>query len=146
MKKRIMSAALLVVSACFLFSSSVKADALTAYQLMLGEAGVRDCISATEYEGLSIIPANVDLAGAEVELIGTNRPQYILKKELEKVRDEFDYVIIDCPPSLSLLTINAMTAADSVIVPIQLKCFLDSWRPRGFIKTLQRTCEARKLP
>ncbi len=91
----------------------------TAYQLMLGEAGVRDCISATEYEGLSIIPANVDLAGAEVELIGTNRPQYILKKELEKVRDEFDYVIIDCPPSLSLLTINAMTAADSVVVPIQ---------------------------
>lgn len=95
----------------------------TVYQLMIGECAVRDCICRSSMKNVDVLPATVHLAGAEVELIGEQGSQYILKKELDRVRDAYDFVLIDCPPSLNLLTINAMTAADSVLVPIQCEYY-----------------------
>ncbi len=95
----------------------------TVYQLLIGECGLADCLQKSAMKGVLVLPSTVHLAGAEVELIGTPRAQFILKEELEKIRGEFDYILIDCPPSLSLLTINAMTAADSVLVPIQCEYY-----------------------
>ncbi len=95
----------------------------TVYELLLGECGIKECMVENVYDGLSVIPANVNLAGAEIELIGIPDQQYILKKNIEKIRDEYDFILIDCPPSLNTLTVNAMTAADSVLVPIQCEYY-----------------------
>lgn len=95
----------------------------TVYELMLGTCTVKDCIIENVYEGLSVIPSNVNLSGAEIELIGIEEQQYILKKCIEKIKYNYDFVIIDCPPSLNMLTVNAMVAADSVLVPIQCEYY-----------------------
>ena len=95
----------------------------TVYELLLGECELDDCIMKDVYDGLSVVPANVNLAGAEIELIGIPEQHYILKKHIEAVREEYDFVIIDCPPSLNTLTVNAMSAADSVLVPIQCEYY-----------------------
>ena len=72
---------------------------------------------------MKIIPSNVNLAGAEIELLGLEDKEYILKNAVDYVRDDYDFIIIDCPPSLNMLTINAMTTADSVLVPIQCEYY-----------------------
>ena len=84
------------------------------YDLLLGECSIEDCIVETEIENQSLIASNVNLAGAEIELIGIDEKEYILKKALNKVRKQYDFIIIDCPPSLNMLTVNALTAADTV--------------------------------
>ncbi|MBO4873266.1 MAG: ParA family protein, partial [Lachnospiraceae bacterium] len=96
---------------------------MTVYQLMIGECELEECRYASVVEGVDVLPATVHLAGAEVELIGIPKSQYILKNGLAGVKDEYDYILIDCPPSLNLLTINAMTAADAVLVPIQCEYY-----------------------
>lgn len=95
----------------------------TVYELMLSECSIKECILNDVIEGVSIIPSNVNLAAAEIELIGVDRKEYILKREVEWIKDNYDYIIIDCPPSLSMLTINAMTTADTVLVPIQCEYY-----------------------
>lgn len=95
----------------------------TVYELMLSECSIKECILNDVIDGVSIIPSNVNLAAAEIELIGVDRKEYILKREVEWIKDSFDYIIIDCPPSLSMLTINAMTTADTVLVPIQCEYY-----------------------
>ena len=90
---------------------------------MLSECSIKECILNDVIDGVSIIPSNVNLAAAEIELIGVDRKEYILKREVEWIKDSFDYIIIDCPPSLSMLTINAMTTADTVLVPIQCEYY-----------------------
>ena len=95
----------------------------TVYELILDEAEMKECIFPSVMEHLSVIPSNINLSGAEIELIGFERKEYLLKNKLDQIRDDYDYIIIDCPPSLNLLTINAMTAADSVIVPIQCEYY-----------------------
>lgn len=95
----------------------------TVYEMMLGEYSIEECIQEEVLENLSILPANVDLAAAEIELIGVEEKEYILKKEVARVRDKYDFVIIDCPPSLNMLTVNAMTTADTVLVPIQCEYY-----------------------
>ena len=95
----------------------------TAYDLILGEAAIQDCIEFTEFENLYLIPSNVDLAAAEIELIGIPEKEYIIKKDVDEIKDKYDFILIDCPPSLSLLTINAMTTADTVLVPIQCEYY-----------------------
>ncbi len=95
----------------------------TIYQLIIGQCSIADCIIPEIFENLSILPSNVNLAGAEIELIGVDEKEYILKNEIEKIRDLFDYIIIDCPPSLNTLTVNAMTTADTVLVPIQCEYY-----------------------
>ena len=95
----------------------------SVYDLMLGECSVHDCTIKNVVENVSLIPSNVDLSAIEIELIGTEQKEYILKKEIDYVKDMYDFVIIDCPPSLSMLTINSMTTANSVIVPIQCEYY-----------------------
>lgn len=95
----------------------------TVYELLLGECEVKDCILDVDVENLHLIPSNVNLAGAEIELIGVEEKEYILKRNIEQVEDKFDYIIIDCPPSLNMLTINAMTTASTVLVPIQCEYY-----------------------
>ena len=95
----------------------------TIYDLIIGESSVRDCIVPNVFEDMDLIPTNVDLAAAEIELIGVERKEFILKDEIDFIKDKYDYIVIDCPPALSMLTINAMTTANSVIVPIQCEYY-----------------------
>lgn len=95
----------------------------TIYELILGECSIRDCIIADVIPNVSVVPSNVNLAAAEIELIGVDKKEYILKNEVDYVKEDYDYIIIDCPPSLNMLTINSMTTADSVIVPIQCEYY-----------------------
>lgn len=95
----------------------------TIYELILGECSIEDCIIKDVVANVSILPSNVNLAAAEIELIGVERKEYILKKEVDWVKDQYDFIIIDCPPSLNTLTINALTTADSVLVPIQCEYY-----------------------
>lgn len=95
----------------------------TVYELLLGECEVEDCLQKLEFEGVSLIPSNVNLAGAEIELISIEDKEYILQNKISKIRDQFDFIIIDCPPSLNMLTINAMTTANTVLVPIQCEYY-----------------------
>ena len=95
----------------------------TIYELLIGESDVQECIIENVMENLSLIPSNVNLSGAEIELIGVNRKEYILREQIHPLRDQYDFIIIDCPPSLSILTINSMTTADSVLVPIQCEYY-----------------------
>ena len=93
------------------------------YQMIIGECSLQECRMKEIYENLDVLPSNVNLAGAEIELIGVEHREYLLKEALDIVRDEYDFIIIDCPPSLSTLTVNAMTAADTVLVPIQCEFY-----------------------
>jgi len=95
----------------------------TIYELILGECTIRDCIIKDVIENVSVLPSNVNLAAAEIELIGIERKEYILKNEVDYVKDDFDFIIIDCPPSLNVITINALTASYTVLVPIQCEYF-----------------------
>ncbi len=95
----------------------------SVYELMLGECETKDCIVNTEIDGLSLMPSNVNLAGAEIELLDVDEKEYVLRNSVNQIRDNYDYVIIDCPPSLNMLTINAMTTADTILVPIQCEYY-----------------------
>ena len=93
------------------------------YELIIGEVDIKEVINKEVLENLDIIPTSIDLSAAEIELIGVDDKEYILRNAIDQVIDQYDFVIIDCPPSLSMLTINAMTTADSVIVPIQCEYY-----------------------
>lgn len=95
----------------------------TVYEMILGDCSINDCMIKEVIPNLSLVPSNINLAAAEIELIGVDKKEFILKNEIDWTRDSFDYIIIDCPPSLNFLTINAMTAADSVLVPIQCEYY-----------------------
>ena len=95
----------------------------TIYELMLGECTIRKSMVQTEIENLFLLPSNVNLAGAEIELLGIEEKEYILKNEVDYIQDDFDFIIIDCPPSLNMLTINAMTTANTILVPIQCEYY-----------------------
>lgn len=95
----------------------------TIYELLLGECTIQDCIIKNVFDNLSVLPANVNLAAAEIEMIGVDKKEYILRQEVDWIKDDYDFIIIDCPPSLSMLTVNAMTTADSVLVPIQCEYY-----------------------
>ena len=95
----------------------------TIYELILEECTIQDCIIKDAIPNVSIIPSNVNLAAAEIELIGVEKKEFILKNALDYVMDDYDYIIIDCPPSLNVLTINSMTSANSVLVPIQCEYY-----------------------
>ena len=95
----------------------------TVYDLMCDECNIGQCMIVNVIPDLNLIPANRMLAGAEVEFVGVPDMQYILQQNLQKIRNKFDFIIIDCPPALGLLTVNSMTAADTVLVPIQCEFF-----------------------
>ena len=95
----------------------------TVYDMMIEEASVDECIIKEIQPNLDVLPSDMNLAGAEIELVTRENMQYILKKQLEPIKDNYDFIIIDCPPALGMLTVNAMTASDSVLVPIQCEFY-----------------------
>lgn len=95
----------------------------TLYEVMIGEIGVEDALIQTEIENLHMIPSHINLVGAEVELINTPDRETILSRALAPIRDKYDYIFIDCAPSLGLITVNTLAAADSVLIPVQPEFF-----------------------
>lgn len=95
----------------------------TSYELLLGEASVNECIQRTNVSNLHIIPSNINLSGAEADLLAEDQREYRLKNAISDLRTEYDYILIDCPPSLGILTINALCAADSVMITLQTEYF-----------------------
>lgn len=95
----------------------------TVYELILDEASIDEAVTTSIMEGLDVIASNINLSGAEVELISIENKEFLLKEKIDTIKDNYDFVIIDCPPSLNLLTINAMTTADSILVPIQCEYY-----------------------
>ena len=95
----------------------------TLYELLLNEAEIENTIVKDVVQNVDLIPSNINLSGAEIELVGIDEKEYILKKIIDKVRDYYDYIIMDCPPALNMLTINALTAATYVLVPIQCEYY-----------------------
>ncbi len=95
----------------------------TIYEALLNERPIRELVHPTELRFLSVVPATADLTGAEVELVAAERREFRLRDALKAVVDEYDYLIIDCPPSLGLLTVNSLVAADSVLIPLQCEYY-----------------------
>ena len=98
-------------------------DGLSVYQVIIGELEAEKAIVPTEFGTLDVLPSSIELAGAEIELVGMPEREMLLRKALAPLKNQYDYIFIDCPPSLSLLTLNAMTAADSVLIPIQCEYY-----------------------
>ena len=99
------------------------ADSNTVYDVLIGNAPAADAILDTGYGSLSLMPTAIELAGAEIELVAMDNRELLLKDALNSIRENYDYILIDCPPSLSLLTINALSASDSVLIPIQCEYY-----------------------
>jgi len=95
----------------------------TLYEVMIGRIGIEDALVQTELAGLHLVPSHINLVGVEIEMLDADERESILKKAIEPIRGEYDYIIIDCSPSLGLITVNALTAADSVIIPVQPEFF-----------------------
>ncbi|MBY0758703.1 MULTISPECIES: ParA family protein [Sellimonas] len=95
----------------------------TVYDLIIGSAEIEEVLCKDVLENLDVLPANINLSAAEIEIMGVENKEYILRGEVDKIKENYDFVIIDCPPSLNMLTINAMTTADSVLVPIQCEYY-----------------------
>ena len=95
----------------------------SVYDLIIGEAEIEECICKEVIENLDVLPSNINLSASEIELIGIDDKEYIIKNAMKAVKENYDFIIIDCPPALSMLTINAMTTANSVLVPIQCEYY-----------------------
>ncbi len=95
----------------------------TTYQLLVENSNPKDLVRATKYENLSLIPSNQDLAGAEIELMSREKREYLLKEQLEKIKPEFDFIFVDCPPSLGLITINSLVSSSYIIIPLQCEYY-----------------------
>jgi chromosome partitioning protein len=95
----------------------------TIYEVLIGHIDVRDAIHKTSVEGLFLIPSNIHLSGAQVDLLSLEDKEFILRKSIMKIKGEFDYIFIDCPPSLGIFTLNGMVAADTVLIPLQCEYF-----------------------
>ena len=101
----------------------IKEVECSLYECIINHTDVREAIYMTDIEGLEIVPSHIDLVGAEIEMLNIENRERVMKRLLDPVRDEYDYILIDCSPSLGLITVNALTAADSVIIPVQCEYF-----------------------
>ena len=107
-------------SGCGVLKNQTKS---TIYDILVNQATIKDAIVTAEHEKIDIVPANMNLAGTEVELVNTKQREFILKNQLNTVLEEYDYIFIDCPPAVNILTINSLTAADSVLIPMQCEYY-----------------------
>ena len=98
-------------------------DNKTLYETLIGEADIRDILLNTEIERLELAPSHINLVGAEIEMLDIHERELVLKKSLSPIKDNYDFIIIDCSPSLGIITINALSAADSVLIPVQCEYF-----------------------
>jgi chromosome partitioning protein len=96
---------------------------ISVYDILVSDAGVKESLQDTMIEGLKVCPSNINLAGAEVELVSMMSREQRLKEKLDEVKKDFDYILIDCPPSLGLITLNSFTASDSVLIPVQCEYY-----------------------
>lgn len=96
---------------------------ISLYDVLINEKKITEAVIETKYKNLYICPSNLNLAGAEIELVAFEKREFLLKQALNEIKNDFDYIIIDCPPSLGLLTLNAFAAAESVIIPIQCEYY-----------------------
>ena len=110
-------------NACSSVGVEIEKDQKSIYEVLVGEASIRDAIYPSVMKGLDVIPSTVDLSEAEVDLVYMDNRERVLKEALSTVKDEYDYIFIDCPPSLGLLTVNVLTATNSIIIPIQCEYF-----------------------
>jgi len=95
----------------------------SVYSVLIEDVDIKKCIAKTQMDNLKVLPSTIELAGAEIELVSMVAREFILKNALENVKEEYDYIIIDCPPSLGLLTLNALSASDSILIPIQCEFY-----------------------
>ena len=102
---------------------NIKDVTCSLYECIIDHADIRDAMYTTDIEGLDIIPSHIDLVGAEIEMLNIEHREQVIKNMLEPIQHEYDYILIDCSPSLGLITVNALTAADSVIIPVQCEYF-----------------------
>ncbi|SFI22059.1 chromosome partitioning protein [Tindallia magadiensis] len=105
------------------FGVDKKSLEYTVYDVLINEMDIREVIIPTEYENLDLLPSSTQLAGAEVELTGMKRREVVLRNALQIIRDDYDYIFVDCPPSLGLLTINSLAAVDRILIPIQCEYY-----------------------
>ena len=110
-------------NACASLGVEVEKGKNSIYEVLLGEVQTKDAIYKSVVKNLDVLPSTVDLAGAEVDLVYVDNRENVLKEALKDVKDTYDFIFIDCPPSLGLLTVNALTATDSIIIPIQCEYF-----------------------
>ncbi len=110
-------------NACSSLGAEIEKGKNSAYEVLLGEVTIKEATYSSVLNTLKVVPSTVDLAGAEVDLVYVENRETVLKEALKDVRNEYDYIFIDCPPSLGLLTVNALTASDSIIIPIQCEYF-----------------------
>lgn len=101
----------------------IKEVEYSLYECIIDHVDVREAIYTTDIEGLDIIPSHIDLVGAEIEMLNIDNREQVIKQLLAPLREEYDYILIDCSPSLGLITVNSLTAADSVIIPVQCEYF-----------------------
>jgi len=98
-------------------------DEPSVYEVLIGAAPIRDAVRQTGINGLFLIPSNIHLAGAQVDLLDADAKEFILRNAMKEIRGEYDYIFIDCPPSLGILTLNGLVAADSVLIPLQCEYY-----------------------
>ena len=110
-------------NACSSLGVEIEKGKNSIYEVLLGEVDIKDAIYPSVLKTLSVIPSTVDLSGAEVDLVYVDNREKVLKEALKEVKSDYDYIFIDCPPSLGLLTVNALTATDTIIIPIQCEYF-----------------------
>lgn len=107
-------------SGCGILKNQTRA---TVYDILVNDIEIEEVITTAANEKIDIIPSNMNLAGTEVEIVSKKQKEYILKKQISKIKDKYDYIFIDCPPAVNILTINALTAADSVLIPMQCEYY-----------------------